>query len=116
MAIADILSVRKRRLSLQREVDLLEQEEKGLVNALINDMNQKGENILKEGEDEARIITTFEPDVQSWPLLLDYIRDNNALDMLQKRVTASAVKARWSEGEIIPGVEVTMKQVLKFNI
>lgn len=114
--IADILSVRKRRLSLQREVDLLEQEEKTLTNALINFMNVNEKLKLKEGEDEVVLVNSMEPMAVNWPHILDYIVEHDAVDLLQKRLTASAVKARFTEGEKIPGIELTLKQTLKFNI
>jgi len=117
--IEAILSVRKRRLSLQREADLLEQEEKGLTNALIDQMAQRDRvTLFKEGENEARLIMTEEPmvTVDGWPAVLDYIIKNKAPDLLQKRLTASAVKARWDEGEVIVGIERVRKYSLKFNV
>jgi len=118
--IEAILSVRKRRLSLQREADLLEQEEKGLTNSLIEQMlhgDLKG-SVLKEGENEARLNMSEEPmvAVDGWPAVLDYIVANKAVDLLQKRLTASAVKARWDEGEVIVGIEKVRKYSLKFNV
>lgn len=114
--IAAILSVRKRRMSLQREADILEQEEKGLIGNLIDDMSRKGIQVLKEGEDEAVMVVTDEPSVDNWPDFLDYIIENEAVDLLQKRVTPNAVKARWAEGEVVPGVSSVTKYALKFNI
>jgi len=118
--IEAILSVRKRRLSLQREADLLEQEEKGLTNDLIERMNHEMmAPVYREGENEAMLITTEEPMIApngGWPLVLDYIRENDAMDILQKRITPSAVKARWEAGEAIPGVEKVRKYALKFNV
>jgi hypothetical protein len=114
--IANILSVRKRRLSLQREADLLEQEEKGLVNDLINFMNTDGRSVWKEGEDEVTLIESTEPVVNEWPKVLDYIIENDAVDLLQKRLTASAVKKRWDDGVSIPGIVASIKQSLKFNV
>jgi hypothetical protein len=116
MSISQILSVRKQRLSLQREADLLEQKEKALQNDLINEMVSHNINLFKDGEDEVTLVTTVEPVATSWPALLDYIRKNDALDLFQKRLTASAVKLRWADGEAIPGVDKTDKHTLKFNI
>jgi hypothetical protein len=116
MSIKEILSVRKQRLSLQREVDLLEQQEKKLTNELITAMVLAKIEITKDGEDEVTLVTSTEPVATEWPKLLDYIRENDALDMLQKRLTASAVKLRWADGQEIPGIVPTVKHSLKFNI
>jgi hypothetical protein len=116
--IEAILSVRKRRLSLQREADLLEQEEKALTGSLIDQMLHAKSVLYKEGENEARMNMTEEPmvTVDGWPAVLDYIIKNKAPDLLQKRLTASAVKARWDEGEVIVGIERVRKYSLKFNV
>ena len=111
-----MLSVRKQRLSLQREADLLEQKEKALQNYLINDMVGKDLDVLTDGEDQVVLVTSVEPVATSWPKLLDYIIANEAVDLLQKRLTASAVKLRWRDGEAIPGIEKTEKHTLKFNV
>jgi hypothetical protein len=113
---SDILAVRKRRLSLQREADLLEQEEKGLTGLLIAHMNVHGIELFKDGDDEVSLVTTEEPNVTDWPKLLDFIVTTGSVDLLQKRVTASAVKARWADDVEIPGVTTAKKQVLKFNV
>lgn len=113
---SEILAVRKKRLSLQREADLLEQEEKGLMNLLINHMNTHGIELFRDGEDEVALIVTEEPVVTDWPKLLDYIVDQGAVDLLQKRVTASAIKARWNDDQSVPGVQQIKKQSLKFNV
>lgn len=114
--ISNILSTRKRRLSLQREADLLEQEEKTLTGQLVQMMNEAGAIVRKEGEDEVTLVTSMEPLANEWPKILDYIVTNDALDLLQKRLTASAVKARWDNGETIPGIISTAKQTVKFNV
>jgi hypothetical protein len=115
-SIAFILETRKKRLSLQREADLLEQQEKGLIQDMINSMVNAGQTLLSQGVDEVQLIETQEPIATSWPLVLDYIIANDAVDLLQKRLTASAVKQRWSNGVVIPGIEATTKLALKFNI
>lgn len=113
---AEILSIRKKRLALQREADLLEQEEKGKLNLLIEHMVSHGIEILTDGEDQVELITTDEPNVESWPKLLDYIVKTGSVDLLQKRVTASAVKKRWEDDQTIPGVVPIEKHSLKFNV
>ena len=116
MTIAEIQSIRKKRLSLQREADLLEQQEKGLIGDLIQHMNASKLEVFKEGEDEAVLVASDEPNVEDWPKLLDHILATGSIDLLQKRVTASAVKARWKDDQTVPGIAVVTKQSLKFNV
>jgi len=114
--LSEMLSLRKQRLSLQREADLLEQQEKTLQSELINIMVSRGLDTFTDGEDQASLVITVEPIATSWPTLLDYIRANDALDILQKRLTPSAIKARWAEGHDVPGIDRAEKHTLKFNV
>jgi hypothetical protein len=116
MSIKEILSVRKQRLSLQREADLLEQKEKALTNELVNYMVSGALDTLVDGEDQVTLVTTTEPVAVNWPALLDYIRQNDALDILQKRLTPSAIKARWADNQVVPGVDSLEKHTIKFNV
>lgn len=114
--LATLLLKRKERLELQRKADLLEQEEKALAEELIQFMVTSGMDETRDGADVAYLHESQEPTATFWPAILDYIIENKAPDLLQKRLTASAVKLRWKEGEIIPGIESVTKRSLKFNI
>ena len=50
--------------------------------------------------------------VQSWPQILEYIKETGSVDLLQKRLTESAVKARWTAGVDVPGVLNIPKHVI----
>lgn len=113
---ATLLEKRKQRLSLQREVDLLDQQEKDLQGQMIQLMASQGLTSVIEGGVDIELRTTQEPVVYSWPDLLDYIRATNSLDLLQKRLTPSAVKARWEDKVEIAGVEQATRTTLKFNL
>lgn len=114
--LQEMLSIRKRRLELQREADILEQKEKAIQESLIQFMVSRELDSVHEGEDICYLQVTDEPLVNSWPDLLKYIRETDSLDMLQKRVTPSAIKARWADNVVIPGVSAVPKRSLKFNI
>ena len=50
-------------------------------------------------------VPEYTPAVKDWAALYAYIKANDAWDMLEKRPGKLASRARWDEGEIIPGVE-----------
>jgi hypothetical protein len=114
--LSELLSLRKRRLELQREADKLEQEEKALAETVIQEMVSLGQDKAKIGDDVVYLKETIEPVATSWPDILDYIKRTGSTDLLQKRLTASAVKSRWDDGEIIDGIEPVTKRSLKFNV
>jgi hypothetical protein len=45
------------------------------------------------------------PTVSDWEMFYQYIKDNDAFDLLQKRVGVKAVAVRWEDELSIPGVE-----------
>ena len=103
---------RTARLSLQRQVDSLKQEEDDLMYQIMKEMDSQ--NIFTTDIDGLHVVRTrkIASNVVSWPDLLDHIRTTGSLDLLQKRVTESAVKLRWDSGAQIPGVEQTFKDSL----
>lgn len=48
---------------------------------------------------------TTEPNAKDWPAIYQYIVENDAFDMMQRRLSATAVRDRWNDGIIIPGIE-----------
>ncbi len=51
------------------------------------------------------IIHSIEPTPKDWPAIYSYIVENDAFDMLQRRLSATAVKDRWESGIVIPGID-----------
>lgn len=51
------------------------------------------------------IIHSVEPTVKDWAAFYAYVKENDCFDMLQRRVSATAVKDRWEAGVVIPGVD-----------
>lgn len=95
---------------------------------------QKEENTIKAQifealEDQGRdgcitngyvysVVETQKPSPADWGAIYTFIVENNAFELLQKRLSDSAVKERWDSGENVPGVvEVTLRNlsVVKFK-
>jgi hypothetical protein len=113
--LEDLYQLRKKRLSLQREADLLEQEEKKLATGVVNEWVANGTTEEDIGAVTVSLKSSSEPVAHDWPALLTYIINNNAVDILQKRITPTAVKARWNDGEEVPGIHPETKYTLKFD-
>ena len=50
------------------------------------------------------IVPTTVVHIDDWPTLYRYISENNAFDLLQRRVSDKAVKDRWDHQKVVPGV------------
>lgn len=98
--LSQLASKRRERLTLQEKANKLEQEEKNLqaeLDALGAAEGQYGSYYL-------RVKAKQVPRAVDWNAFYKYVHDNNAFDMLHKRLTETAIMARVREGEIIPGI------------
>jgi hypothetical protein len=98
----------RERLNLDRQSKLLKAEIDDLSALAITLMHQSG---LKQ-YDGARLEVKVKPYISDYTALEGYIREHGALDLLQKRLTESAVKLRWDDGVAIPGVGVIEEEKL----
>ena len=103
--IAASFDARTARLKLQKEVDLLEQKEKDANYEIIKYMMDNGFAVDQEGPYRVAMKSTMEPTLVDWELTRQYILDTGSIDLLQKRLTPSAVKARWDNNTVVPGVD-----------
>jgi len=103
--IAASFDARTARLKLQKEVDLLEQKEKDANYEIIKHILENGAMTETEGPYHVSMKSTMEPVLTDWELTRQYILATGSIDLLQKRLTPSAVKARWDGNVIVPGVE-----------
>lgn len=110
---------RANRLEIQKQADLLEQKEKDCLYEIQKRLeaagNDKDGMIIHFGDFNLEVKKKPSPVVDSWPDLLQFIRDTGQTDLLQKRLTESAVKQRWDNGDELPGVSKTDKVTLKIT-
>lgn len=104
--------IRARRLALQREADTLEQQEKDLLYDLTMGLDIKRGHLVNEGQYQMKAAPKQVVVVEAWSVLLNHIRDTGEVDLLQKRVTESAVKERWGAGLTVPGTKEDNKWVV----
>ena len=55
------------------------------------------------------------PTPKDWPAIWEYIKENNAFDLLQKRLSSKAVQERWDQEIVIPGIETFTKVSLSLT-
>jgi hypothetical protein len=106
--VKSFYEVREKRLKLDRESAALKALEDKLKYALDKTWDQtavpKGLVAVRE--------TKMVPYVEDWPEFLTWIKNNDALDCLQKRLTDSAIAARLADNKDIPGVKQAEKSVI----
>lgn len=100
-------------LKLRRKKERIEREAKEKTAAialqmeqieafLLTKMQEDGVSSYKTSHGTAYRTTTDYANVANWEDLLDYIRDNDAYDLLDKRVNKSAVRSLIGEEKPVP--------------
>lgn len=105
--LADRLEVaRAKRLAADKIAANLKSEESKLKYALISEMEVN--HLSSVGGDSCVItrITKKRATAGNWAELHEYIRENDAFDLLHRRLTDSAILLRLDDGIEIPGVNI----------
>ncbi len=96
---------REERLALQRQVDNLAKNEAIFKSNLIDKLNEQGLAAAASARFMVKYTMTDKPIAGNWEEIYQYIKENDAYDLLQRRLGEAAVRARWEDGITIPGVQ-----------
>lgn len=105
-------TLNEERLNLDRQSKDLKKKVDELHFKSIAMMRSQGVTSFREEGVSALIEKEQKPYISDWNALQGYIKEHDATDLLQKRLTESAVKLRWDDGIAIPGVGVETKDKL----
>lgn len=105
-ACADrLFELREKRLEMQKATDAVEAEEKAIKEYLIQNLPKSEASGVAGKLCRVTVITKQIPQVQDWDKFYAYIKKTGSFDLLQRRLTDTAVKERWEAGKKVPGVE-----------
>ena len=103
--IDKLYKLRAQRLEQEREIKERKRTETAYKDYIVAQLRAAS---LEGGRGEganASITTDDVPTAKNWDDIWAYIDENDAHDMVQRRLSSAAVKARWDAGEEIPGIE-----------
>jgi hypothetical protein len=104
------IKLREKRLQIQHEADSLEQQEKDILYLITKDFDLKHVGYsAQQGNWKMNAKRLEVPSCVDWDKTLKYIKETGELDLLHKRLTETAVKARWDSGVEIPGIDHAYK-------
>lgn len=103
--IDSLYELRAKRLALGKQIDDMKAQESKLRVIIITQLRELGLDGGKGSLATASITSSREARVTDWPALWKWMKENDAFDMVQKRVAVTAARARWDEGVVIDGVE-----------
>lgn len=107
--------LRAQRLNLEKEVKERKRTEKAYMEHIIAKL--RGINMENGGGHvaNASIKEVEVPTPKDWPAIWEFVKQNNAWDLLQKRLSGKAVQERWDQEIVIPGIETFTKVSLSLT-
>ena len=110
--LKDLHESQVHRRAEQKKLDLMEEREKTITLEIL----KREKASFTSGNYVVDIKTVKEPFAANWAETMEYIKRTGAVDLLEKRLLKSGVKARWEDGETIPGVTSVDKTTMKVEV
>ena len=103
--VAKMVEIRDERRRISARDKELITEGKSFEMELLLRLDDQGMEKVSTAEGTATISETILPQVVDWDAFYEYMRDNDALYLLQKRPAAAAFREMHESGQSIAGVE-----------
>lgn len=97
--------LRSKRLALEKDAKELAQQQAALEEHMLQTFDKQDMDGCKGKTATASVTRSVVPTVTDWGAFTAYIMEQKAADLLQRRPSVEACRARWEAGEAIPGVE-----------
>jgi hypothetical protein len=101
----ELYKTREARLVAQKAVEALESKESALKEHLINNLPKSDASGVAGKLARVTIVTKVIPQVKDWDKFYKFIKKTGSFDLMQRRLTDTAVQERWDNGKEVPGVE-----------
>lgn len=109
--ITEYKKLRELERQLNQQTKLVEE----LRHEMQTEMGIAGTDTYKSELGTVSVAKQSIPTVKDWEAFYTYLLDNQAVDLLQRRISTSAWRERVEEGEVIPGVELFEKATLRIT-
>jgi len=95
---------RAERLEAQSKVEAMEAEEKAIREQVIMMLQEQGLEGGKGGVATAGITRRVVGQATNWDEIYQYVKENDAFDLLHRRISDTAYRDRLEQGEVVPGI------------
>lgn len=102
--IEEYIQARESRLELERRAEGIKKQETKLKEQITTVLTDANLTVGGGKFHKATLVPKNKPVADDWGLVYKYIKDTDSFDLLQKRFTETAVKARWDDNIVIPGI------------
>jgi len=105
-ACADrLFQLREKRLEDQKKVDAIEAEEKALKEHIIQTLPKSEASGVAGKIARVTVVSKAVPQVKDWDVFYKHVKKTGEFELLQRRLTDTAIRERWDAGKQVPGVE-----------
>ena len=105
---------RKSRLAADKVAKELKRQEEDMQQRLITILYENDSYFASGKNVRVKLNVTSKPVANDWQKVYAYMKENDAMDLVQKRLHYSAIDDRIENGEEIPGIEFV--QINKLSI
>ena len=96
---------RNHRLEVDKQAAYLKRQEQALHDRILHELNNQGMMYVAGTYKRVKVNPTIKHVADDWVEVHKYMRDNDAMDLVQKRLHEGAIILREEEGIIIPGLQ-----------
>lgn len=116
-AMADLYAeVRDLRLAMQKATDEVKARETEVQKLLLSALLESPDSGAAGDKYRVQLVKKTHFNAKDWPVLHDWIRQNGMFELLQKRLSETAVKELYEQyNQLPPGVEQTEVDGLSFS-
>lgn len=115
-ACVDLLYQRRaERLAVQARVEELKADEADLERHIFNTFGKQELRGAKGSVASASIKEDNVPTIEDWDVFFEHVKKTKSWDMLQRRLSTTAVRERWKSNKEVPGVGVFHKMSLSLT-
>lgn len=110
-----LYELRQARLTQQKIVDALEAEEKALKEHIINTLPKSETSGVAGKVARVTVVSKDVPQVKDWDLFYKHVKKTGEFELMQRRLSDSAINERWDSGKKVPGVEAFKVTSISLN-
>ena len=115
-ACADLLfEVKQARLAADKVAAELKSKESQIIEHIINNLPKSEATGVAGKLARATIVVKTIPVVKDWDKFYAYVKKNSAFELLQRRLSESAVEERWEQKKTVPGVETFKRSTVSLT-
>lgn len=109
-ATSELAMIRRARKEVEDELKQAKEMEEEVEQRILHYMNIQGLEAFRNGNMQITKRIKNTPRLDNYEELLNFIIAETAYDLLQKRLSTVAVRERWENGVVVPGVSCFVEE------